>query len=116
MQLDQLDSSLIEFEGRVRKLLEPCSLDEAFDAAQEANIASMMEESFYEVDYHDSSRFPLNEAERYIQLIDICLGKFEIMRPGLNGHSLDVELIREQMIGREELVGMLIGYSRPGYN
>lgn len=106
----QLDLSLGRFAGVVRRLLE----DPCLDSALEANIASLrLEGLFYETE--ESGEVPIENGIKYFRLIDMCLREFQNMIPRLNGEAWHVDLYREQMDGRKDLIGKMIHYSNSAY-
>ena len=112
----QLDLSLKRFSRVVNRLLRhPC-----LGVALEADIASMEPEELLDkierdLIEHDSRDVLIGEAEEYIRLVDKCLSEFQRMIPGLNGDGWHVDLYREQMQGREDLIRGIIGHSGSSY-
>ena len=104
----QLYLYMERFRGDVnRLLLSPC-----LDTAMKVNIASLYPPLELEILFHeiepDSKKVSLNEAAEYVQLVGLCLNQFDEMIPRLNGDAWHVDLCREQMQWRGDLVRMLI--------
>lgn len=103
----KLDSSLEEFKKVVNRLLEHPSLDSALGT----NIASLgLGDLFYEANT-DFKKDSIGAAKEYIRLIDLCLYEFQKMIPQMNGESWHIDLYREQMDGRKDLVKKAVLYS-----
>ena len=118
-QNTQLELSLREllgeFKGVVGRLLGPCSLDDAFNLAQDANFATI---GLTELVYKNGSNGGVSheEVRTYKGLVVSCLMKFQelIDNPELNGQRWYVDLCREQMQGRLELLNEMECYQAAG--
>lgn len=104
MEIEQLESSLKRFGKIVGKLREnPC-----LDNASDVNIASIKLGGLFHSIFSEDKEIPEDYADDYIMLIHSCYSEFNKMLPSLNGDALHIDLYREQMSGREDIVRMLM--------